>query len=143
MRTTEALVALGENDDRWTDWQDLKFHTAYATSNTIAPLNPTNGGQVASVTPALQWSEQDKRVFYYEVMISKDSSFNMDPKTAETPVYWELAHGGLTTKPLNSYQVRNEYKLEPNSTYYWKVRPRIQGDGTPVAWSPVWTFRTP
>ena len=29
------------------------------------------------------------------------------------------------------------------STYYWRVRPRVQGDGVPVDWSDTWSFTTP
>lgn len=35
------------------------------------------------------------------------------------------------TQPLNSWTTR---ALTPGVTYYWRVRPRVQGDGTPVAW---------
>jgi len=38
--------------------------------------------------------------------------------------------GGAT--PVNSWQTP---VLQHEATYYWRLRPRVQGDGTPVAWS--------
>ena len=32
--------------------------------------------------------------------------------------------------------------LETATKYYWRVRPRVQGDGTPIAWSSHFTFET-
>ncbi len=50
-------------------------------------------------------------------------------------------HGGETS-PRNSWTVPDSAKLDPNKNYYWRVRPRVQGDGTEVAWSPAWSFKT-
>ena len=35
----------------------------------------------------------------------------------------------------NSYVVPEAYPLEAGEFYYWRVRPRIQGDGDPLPWS--------
>ena len=58
-----------------------------------------------------------------------------------TFLYWELLHAGVASPP-NTYQVSDRFLLEAATSYYWRVRPRIQGDGTPVTWSDVWNFRT-
>ena len=54
---------------------------------------------------------------------------------------FELRHGGATAPP-RSYTVPSGFPLQPATTYHWRVRPRVQGDGTPVAWSEVFTFVT-
>ena len=44
--------------------------------------------------------------------------------------------------PPNSYAVPAAFPLEPGTPYFWRVRPRVQGDGAPVAWSEVFRFST-
>ncbi|MCX6020680.1 MAG: hypothetical protein NTZ05_02915, partial [Chloroflexi bacterium] len=82
--------------------------------------------------------------FYYEVQLSQDSSFNVDPATATAAVYWNLIHGGQTD-PLDSW---TSPELERGQTYFWRVRQRLQatalGLAEPgVAWSAVQTFIAP
>lgn len=62
--------------------------------------------------------------------------------TATAAVYWNLVHGGVTT-PQNSWRVPEAYPLVGGATYYWRVRPRVQGDGLAVDWSDKWRFVTP
>ena len=45
--------------------------------------------------------------------------------------------------PLNSWGVPASFPLEPGTRYYWRVRPRVQGNGTPPAWSALFFFTTP
>jgi hypothetical protein len=33
--------------------------------------------------------------------------------------------------------------LQAATTYWWRVRPRIQGDGTPLPWTEPWFIRIP
>ena len=66
------------------------------------------------------------------------SPANTDPETATDAVWHNLIHGGITSPP-NSWQTP---ELEPGAQYYWEVRPRVQGDGTPVDWSKTFEFRT-
>ena len=94
-----------------------------------------------SSQPSAQWDNKDKDVFYYEVQLSTDPEFKTEADKAEAAVYWNLVHGG-ETKPINSYQVPDNFPLAAGKTYYWRVRPRIQADGTEVAWSPNFSFRT-
>lgn len=80
-------------------------------------------------------------MFYYEVQLSEDPVFKPDPTAATAAVYGNLVHGG-TTEPLNSWTVPNELALERRAIYYWRIRPRVQGDGTAVDWSDTWSFKT-
>lgn len=137
VRTTSAAVALSENDPWWSGWISRTFRTASTVSWFITPVGPAVGTTVASLTPTIAWDNLSKQIFYYEVQISKDPSFGLDAF-----LYWELRHGGVT-QPQNSYTVPSQYPLEAATTYYWRVRPRIQGDGVPVSWSDVWGFQTP
>ena len=141
IRSTNSSVAVLENDSGWSNWTSSTFRTASPWSGGISALTPAHGQIVDSLTPTLVWNDSNNKLFYYEVQISKDPSFNNDPKTATAPVYWELRHGGMTT-PLNSYTISSGQPLEAGTTYYWHVRARVQGDGTPVAWSDTWYLNT-
>jgi len=127
----------------WTVWSDFHvFETANRSSVAIDRLTPDVGATVESLTPTLAWTNGDKTIFYYELQLSKDPSFITDPAAAVAPVYWELIHGGMTS-PLNSYAVHSEFALDAGTTYYWHVRPRVQGDGAALEWSTMWSFMTP
>lgn len=143
VRTSTSLNILNEYDPGWSKWSDGRnFKTSTPASVTIRPVLPQIDYTVSSLTPTLTWTNANTSIFYYEVQLSKDNTFNTDPKTATATVHWMVIHGGETS-PLNSYHVSGAYKLEPNTKYYWRVRPRVQGDGTPVDWTDVWTFMTP
>ena len=138
-KTTEARV----EDTAWGPRSvPCTFVTPMALSTTISPVFPPFGGTVNSLTPVLQWDNQEREVFYYEVQLSADPEFATDPARARAAVYWNLVHGGVTT-PRNSYAVPATSPLAAATKYYWRVRPRVQGDGTPVAWSTTWSFTTP
>lgn len=142
VRTSSAPVALGSDDSQWGAWASSAFRTPPPSSEAIAPVGPQNDVTVDSLTPTLQWSNTDRRIFYYEVQVSKDPTFNTDPATASAMVYWELRHGGVT-QPLNSYTIPAAFPLEAATAYQWRVRPRVQGDGSPVEWTNARRFRTP
>ena len=57
-------------------------------------------------------------------------------------VYGALVHGGATS-PANTYTIPAAFPLEHGVSYFWRVRPRVQGDGAPLAWPGPWTFRAP
>jgi len=136
VRTATTSSAPAESD--WTPWSaDAHFETANKNSNTISLVTSGNAG---SDRPALVWSNSDDDVFYYEVQVSRDANFC---NSVGCPMlYWELKHGGVTS-PLNSYTIPSGFPLQNGTTYFWRVRPRIQGDGTPVGWSAAASFRTP
>jgi len=141
VRTTRAATAVGENDSSWGPWTARRFLTAPPSSAGIRLMAPTEGSTTPSRTPTLTWDNTARNVFYYEVQVSQDPAFNTDPRTATASVYMNLIHGGQST-PANSYAIPTAFPLEAGSTYFWHVRPRVQGDGAPVAWSTTWTFRT-
>ena len=72
--------------------------------------------------------------------MSKDQQFGALGPIAS--VYWVLLHGGVSQPPM-TYRVPDSFPLEPRTAYYWRVRPRIQGDGIPAAWSGLFRFTTP
>ncbi len=138
VRSTTAAIAIDEHNDLWGDWSaPFTFKTRTGFSTAIVPVAPAEGSQANSDTPILQWANSDDNVFYYEIQVSKDPEYGPNAF-----LYWELRHGGATT-PLNSYLIPDNAPLEPGLVYYWRVRPRIQGDGVPVAWSPTFSFRSP
>ena len=141
VRTTQATVPVGENDPGWSDWAEPVFKTAPPSSAGIRLVSPAHGSTVESLTPTLRWDDTDIVHFYYEVQVSKDPAFNTDPNTAIASVYSNLIHGGESI-PLNSYTIPTDYPLEPGTTYHARVRPRVQGDGTPVEWSRTGVFMT-
>jgi hypothetical protein len=143
VRTTAATTFIDENSPLWGPWsQPFSFRTRTAFSSTIIAVAPADGSAVTSLTPVLRWDNADRGVFYYEVQLSTDSSFDTNPATATAMIYWPLLHGGATNPP-NSYAIPASAPLQPALTYYWRVRPRIQGDGSPVAWSSTFSFRAP
>ena len=75
-------------------------------------------------------------IFYYEIQASPDPNFGEGGPVA--PVWRNLVHGGIAS-PLNSWRTP---ELQ-SGTHYWRVRPRVQGDGTPVAWGQTWSFVSP
>jgi len=138
VRTTNKPGSIGETDPSWGPWSDIRtFKTPRPSSVTIA-LNPVT----PSATPTLSWKDSNTSNFYYEVQLSQDRTFNADPATATAAVYWNLVHGG-ETNPINSFKTPAGLTLEKGKTYYWRVRPRVQGDGAPVPWSDAWSFVTP
>jgi len=126
----------------WPAWGSWTFKTPKVTGASISPVAPPVGSAVSSVTPTLTWANSNPAVFYYELQASKDARFNVGPATATATVYSALLHGGVTTPP-NSYRIPAQFPLESGTIYHWRVRPRVQGDGVPLAWSEAWTFRTP
>ncbi len=140
VRSTTATVSVNESSAGWGPWSPtFTFRTRLAGSAGMVPVTPPENGIVNSLMPVLQWSNTDPNIFYYEVQISKDPTFGEDGAIAM--VYWELRHGGATL-PQNSYAVPVEFPLEQDVKYFWRIRPRIQGDGTPVPWSRSFNFTT-
>lgn len=141
VRVSDKTTAASLTDPSWGPWVERKFRTPAVSSSTIMPLTPAVDDTVSTLTPSLQWGNSRTDVFYYEVQLSKDATFNTDPNTATAMIYAEYKHGGVTN-PLNSYAVPTDFPLEAKTTYYWRVRARVQGDGVPTAWSDPWTFKT-
>jgi hypothetical protein len=132
-------LAIDDQHASWSDWSEERaFRTPIRTGDRIAAVTPASDA-VTPVTPqTLRWSNPDTDVFYYEVQVSPDPGFDTNPATATASVWTNLVHAGLSTPP-NAWITP---ALAPGVTYHWRVRPRVQGDGVPVAWSPIFRFRT-
>ncbi len=149
VRVSDSSVRLGtSSNEGWSGWSDRHFKTPERDSSMIKHVAPLFGQKVDSVTPELHWDNTNKDrsptdVFYYEVQVSKDPGFETDPKKAVAPVSYEFVHVGEQPAPYMFYKVKPQFPLDNDQTYFWRVRPRIQGDGKPVAWSEAWNFRTP
>ncbi len=135
VRTTTVLTNPTEDD--WSAWAVSSFKTPPASSSTITPVSPPAFGEVSTLTPTLTWANSNTAVFYYEVQVSKDYEFGPNAF-----LYSEYVHGGASTPP-NSYVVPEAFPLEAGEIYYWRVRPRIQGDGDPLPWSAAYVFLAP
>ena len=154
VKSSGLSVPLVANDPRWESvegWPgvffpnpgaELKFRTPKRFSDGITAVSPQVGEAVTQSTEGvrLQWRDINRDVFYFEVQASKDCSFNTSPDTAIASVYHNLIHGGVTN-PENSWLMPANL-LEVNTEYCWRIRPRVQGDGTPVAWGNTFRFRT-
>ncbi len=135
VRTSTALTNPTEAD--WSAWAASSFKTPPASSSTITRVAPPLYGEVRTLTPTLTWGNSDPAVFYYEVQLSRD--FEFGPNAFR---YSEYVHGGASS-PANSYVVPAAFPLEAGAFYYWRVRPRIQGDGDPLPWSSTYVFEAP
>lgn len=142
VRSSDALLPVPPDHPSWSPWATGSFRTPTVTSESITPANPPAGGTAGSRTPVLTWNSSRTDVFYYELQLSRDSGFNTDSTTAIASVYGALVHGGVTSPP-NSYTVPADAPLDATTSYFWRVRPRVQGDGLPVAFSGAFSFRTP
>ncbi|MCX6021499.1 MAG: hypothetical protein NTZ05_07175, partial [Chloroflexi bacterium] len=122
VRTSPLATALGPTDKGWSDYSEPRtFRTGSVTSATITVMQPPNGSSVTDLTPLLQWANRNPLIFYYEVQLSEDATFETDPSRATAAVAWELSHGGQSS-PLNSYRVKRQFALKAGATYYWRVR---------------------
>ncbi|MCX6022945.1 MAG: hypothetical protein NTZ05_14685 [Chloroflexi bacterium] len=139
VRVSESLEPLGPDSSGWGPWsKQWTFRTPRTSAEGLSLIAPPMDGRLSAATARLAWDNTASDVFYYEVQVSLDPSFETEPVRATAAVWWNLVHGGQSA-PLNSWQTP---PLDPGRTYYWRVRPRIQGDGVPLAWGPIWRFRT-
>ncbi|MCX6020981.1 MAG: thermonuclease family protein, partial [Chloroflexi bacterium] len=138
VRVTDKATFASEDDPAWGPWSEVRtFRTPAPSSEGIVPVAPPNGSQLTAVGPiTVQWAHPNPSIFYYEIQVSGDPLFNDNPATAVSFVWSNLVHGGVTNPP-NSWRTP---ALQPTQRYYWRVRPRVQGDGTPVAWGPIFCF---
>ncbi len=143
VRSTNKATAADENDSAWGPWSvSATFRTPAPDPARIVLVAPAANATVANRTPTLTWSSGDPALFYYEVQLSRDAQFVTDSAKATASVYQNLVHGAVST-PRNSYVVPANAQLEAGAMYFWRVRPRVQGDGTPVGWTTTRMFVTP
>ncbi|MEK7215130.1 MAG: CAP domain-containing protein, partial [Chloroflexota bacterium] len=141
VRASNAASFVGAGDLSWSPWAQRSFRSAKVDGRLIVAKTPAEGATLDSLTPTVVWEDPTPGVFYYEVRLSKDQTFNTNPATATAMIYSALLHGALT-QPPRSYAVPVSAALEAGTTYYWQVRPRVQGDGAPLAWGDLHSFRT-
>lgn len=140
VRTATLGSPLGAGDEGWNSWSEIRtFRTPTRSALGVIPVAPHDGQMLAGPSTTLSWRYTSGDVFYFEVQMSTDPAFETDPEKARASVAWNVVHGGETS-PGNSW---NTPSLEKGIDYYWRVRPRVQGDGKPVPWSPAWRFRAP
>jgi micrococcal nuclease len=138
VRASDAPDAVDLTDASWGEWSaPSSFRTPALDASTINLTTPPPGAAVTTATPTLIWTDSHPNAWYYEVQVSKDPGFGPGAF-----LYWELRHGGVTSPP-RSYTIPAAFPLESGTRYSWRVRPRVQGDGAPVAWSAPATFTTP
>jgi hypothetical protein len=142
LRASESTEPIDGSSTSWGPWSPvLSFKTPLTSATSVQPVEPFSGATVTE-TPTLRWRSLDPALFYFEFQLSADETFNTNPATATAAVYWNLIHGALTNPP-NSYTVPSSSPLQRGKTYFWRVRPRIQGNGTPLAWTTPWQVRVP
>lgn len=129
MRVTDANIAIDENSSLWGPWVKAKFRTP-VSSYTLSSLHPASS-KTTGPKPILQWEAANNSIFYWEIQVSPKPVFPDD-----TWRWHNLFHGGIL--PVSNAWIVPESL--PAGTYYWRVRPRIQGDGTPEQWGPAWRF---
>lgn len=139
VRVSDATGFAALTDPSWSPWAERRFRTPKVDSGRITPVAPSDRASDLTGSPTLQWANNRSDVFYYEVQVSPDVKFDTNPATATAPVFSALLHGGVTT-PQNSYAFPGSVQLQAGTTYYWRVRPRVQGDGTPVQWTAPFSF---
>ena len=139
LRVSAVTTAIAEDDSSWSEWSEPRtFRTAVRTSAGISAASHQGGIPVPITPQTLLWQNTDSDVFYYELQLSTDPSFETDPVRATAAVWTNLVHAGVSARPSSWVTP----VLEHEATYYWRLRPRVQGDGTPVAWSQTFSFRT-
>jgi len=136
VRTTNKSGSIGITDPSWGPWSEVRtFKTPRPNAGTITDYKATQNSN-GSIT--VSWKDQNTQMFYYEVQMSQDRNFNVDPATATAAVYWNLVHGG-ETNPLDSW---TSPALEKGKVYFYRVRQRVQatplGPAEPgIAWGPT------
>ncbi len=142
VRTSDMATSALGNEAAWSQWSQATFRTPSVTVGTISAVSAGDGATLTTRSPILQWANSNPYVWWYEIELSKD------PEFANASVYGGMNHGGVSS---NSYQAPG---LEPDTLYYWRVRPRLQGDARELTgfadtsrlsavWSILFTFRTP
>jgi len=116
---------------RWREFDDRR-----PPGQVTSAVSPANGGEMSSLAPVLKWPpaadpDPSDKVADYQVMMSLRS----DCRWPLSPTLWQSV-GSDTAE----WSVPASF-LNPNTTYYWKVRAR-DSRGDIGEWSPVFQFRT-
>lgn len=119
---------------------DGKFDTRDAnfSAATLQAVNLAKGEIYNGKTARLQWADANNTIFLYDVQVAGNQRFDTNPATADTFVWENTIHGGVA-RPNDTWKTP---PLTPDTAYFWRVRPRVQGQNVPTAWGPTWTFKT-
>lgn len=135
--TSQVQLPNLDQNKGWGAWLEKQFRTPK-----IIPqinLGSLSGNEETDdTTPTLNWASDNPQLFLYEVQLSEDPTFEVDPQKAKAPLFWNMVHGGINSPPNTWTFPKN--LLTPGKRYFWRVRPRIQGDGTPLKWSAIGSF---
>jgi len=136
--TLKTLGATGENSPLWGKWSKASFRTPMP-SYTLSSLNPTAANiKAVGPRPILQWKSTNNSLFYWEVQVSPLQDFGDNTWRWHNLVHGAVKHHEGEAQLTNIWFIPQELDA---GTYYWRVRPRVQGDGTPAKWGPTWSFR--
>lgn len=106
------------------DWTSAWNFTTIAAPNTPNLISPTNGSNILTLTPILDWSD-----------VSSSISYTLQAATDTTFINLVINQTGLTT---SQYTVQSG-SLTGNTTYYWRARAENGAGSGP--WSVRWNFR--
>ena len=137
VRASTKTEFADEGDGSWGGWSEERpFRTPRLSELGMRVIDPLDGAQLSPGPVRFRWSHSDPAIFYWEVQVSKEPSFDTNPASGPSFVWWNLIHGGVSN-PRNSW-LSPEL---PAGFYYWRVRPRVQGDGRPGVWSATTRFQ--
>jgi len=112
------------NSNGTSAWATAWNFTTLASPNTPNLISPTNGSNILTLTPTLDWSDVSGALSY-TVQVSTDTNF----------INLAVNQSGLT---VSQYTVTSG-ALTGNTTYYWRARAENGAGSGP--WSVRWYFR--
>ena len=115
VRASNSTTFATSADPSWSEWTTGTFRSPSTSFRDALAWLPGGAETVTTLTPTLQWTAPSW-IYYFELQLSKDPTFNTNPATATAMVYQALLHGGVTNPP-NSYAVPRSFPLEPGTRY--------------------------
>ncbi len=135
-------LELGQNTIHYTAETEgrVRVTHAYAKKETEpapqapeAPMYPSNNAQVLGTQFTFSWpTVPDTTDYHFQLSAHKNMLFLL------SPVFDKLI-SRTPSKGKAEWHIPCEGLLNPNQTYYWRIRPR-RTDGLWGNWSPVWSF---
>jgi hypothetical protein len=116
--------ASASNSNGTSAWATAWNFTTIASPNTPNLISPTNGSNILTLTPTLDWSDVTGATSY-AVQVATDTNF----------INLAVNQSGLT---VSQYTVTSGV-LTGNTTYYWRAR--AGNEAGPGPWSVRWYFR--